>query len=349
MAKYKATKEQIAKAKEKLDNTKKLSDTLIKNIINNYQTNIDDLIDFINFSGKMYNYSMRNVTLIKNQNPYALFVNSFKKWKDMGVNILRGSHGYTILVPKPVTVFKDENDTLVKISEATSQQKEKIKSGEIETEQIMHYGTGAVFDITQTDYPPENYPALFNVGYTSEDHDRLFKILSNYSLNNLNCEVFIKNVKGITLKGYYDISNNSIVISDILNDTQKLSTLSHEIGHAIMHNKELNENTIKNSDQKEIEADLFSIYFQCFYDLEILDSRKRHLVDSFNKYIKTLEAKELDQDEINDVLEKEIETVYNTFRKHAVIIDEINREKHQNIMIENEIEENNKTFEQLTI
>ena len=33
----------------------------------------------------------------------------------------------------------------------------------------------------------------------------------------------------------------------------------------------------------------------------------------------------------------------------AVIIDEINREKHQNIMIENEIEENNKTFEQLTI
>ena len=35
MAKYKATKEQIAKAKEKLDNTKKLSETLIKDIINN--------------------------------------------------------------------------------------------------------------------------------------------------------------------------------------------------------------------------------------------------------------------------------------------------------------------------
>lgn len=349
MAKYKATKEQIAKAKEKLDNTKKLSETLIKDIINNYQTNIDDLIDFINFSSKMYNYSVRNVTLIKNQNPYALFVNSFKKWKDMGVNILRGSHGYTILVPKPVTVFKDDNNTLIKISEATRQQKEKIKSGEIKTEQIMHYGTGAVFDITQTDYPPENYPALFNVGYTSEDHDRLFKILSDYSVNNLDCEVSIKNVNGIALKGYYNISNNSIIISDKLNDTQKLSTLAHEIGHAIMHNNELNKNTINNPDKKEIEADLFSIYFQCFYDLEIPDSRKRHLVDSFNKYINTLEVKGIDQNEISDVLQKEIETVYNIFRKHAVMIDEINREKYQNIMIENEIEENNKTFEQLAL
>ena len=213
----------------------------------------------------------------------------------------------------------------------------------------MHYGTGAVFDITQTDYPPENYPALFSVGYTSEDHDRLFKILSDYSVNNLDCEVFIKNINGIALKGYYNISNNSIVISDRLNDTQKLSTLAHEIGHAIMHNSELNKNTISNSDQKEIEADLFSIYFQCFYDLEIPESRKRHLVDSFNKYIKTLESKEIDKDEINNVLEKEIETVYNIFRKHAVMIDEISREKHQNIMLENEIEENSKTFEQLAL
>ena len=160
MKKYKATKEQIQKSKEKIEKTKKLGDTLIKDIIKNYKINIDQLIDYIEFSSKMYNYSARNVVLIQNQNPNALFCNSFKKWKELGANILKGSHGYTILVPKPVKGFIDENNQFVRISEATEEQKIKIKNNELKVKSIMYFGTGAVFDIT---FNSDNTVSIKNV------------------------------------------------------------------------------------------------------------------------------------------------------------------------------------------
>ena len=49
MSKYMVTPEQIEKAKEKLKKTLKSSETIIKDLINNYETSIDEIVDLINF------------------------------------------------------------------------------------------------------------------------------------------------------------------------------------------------------------------------------------------------------------------------------------------------------------
>lgn len=330
MKKYKATKEQIQKSKEKIEKTKKLGDTLIKDIIKNYKINIDQLIDYIEFSSKMYNYSARNVALIQNQNPNALFCNSFKKWKELGANILKGSHGYTILVPKPVKGFMDENNQFVRISEATEEQKIKIKNNELKVKSIMYFGTGAVFDITQTDYPPENYPSLFNVGFSSEQHGILVQQLISYAQNELNCTVHIKHITGLGLNGYFNPKDYSITVADRFKDTQLLSTLSHELGHALAHRNIID----KTISQVEVEADIYSIYFHSYYGLEIPDTRKRHLSEYFSEYETELKQFGFSEEQINDKLEKLLENIYDSYRYHIIKIDTAYREQQKEFYID---------------
>lgn len=48
-----------------------------------------------------------NTMLIKMQNQYATYVGSYKHFKDIGYNVRRGQHGYTILVPVVVKLLSE--------------------------------------------------------------------------------------------------------------------------------------------------------------------------------------------------------------------------------------------------
>ena len=107
--KYKASPEQIKKAKEKLDKTLQESEHVISDLIGNYQTSSNDLHELLAFSSKFYKYSLKNTALIFKQNPYASFCASFKDWKAKNANIKKGSKGMTILVPKTIKYIYDKN------------------------------------------------------------------------------------------------------------------------------------------------------------------------------------------------------------------------------------------------
>ena len=100
--KYKASPEQIKKAKEKLDKTLQESEHVISDLIGNYQTSSNALHELLAFSSKFYKYSLKNTALIFKQNPYASFCASFKDWKAKNANIKKGSKGMTILMTKIV-------------------------------------------------------------------------------------------------------------------------------------------------------------------------------------------------------------------------------------------------------
>ena len=170
MSKYKVTPEQVEKAKEKLKKTLKSSETIIKDLINNYETSIDEIVDLINFSAKFHKYSMHNTALIYKQMPYATFCASFKDWKKLKANILKGSKGATILVPKTVKyIYNEQNDDYVQWRYADSKLLELAKAGKTEIKETVIYGTGTVFDIGQTDFPKEKYPSLYSVGIESHE------------------------------------------------------------------------------------------------------------------------------------------------------------------------------------
>ncbi|MDE6020707.1 MAG: hypothetical protein K2H01_06920, partial [Ruminococcus sp.] len=191
-----------------------------------------------------------------------------------------------------VTLYRaNAEEDWQKISEAPPADKEKIKNKEYETRRVRHYKIGTVFDISQTSCPIEDYPKIFQkVGYNSEQHAQLFNALASYSNDMLNCPVIVKDIKSISTKGFYRPFENDTTISDRLKDTERLSVLTHETGHAILHNVASLENTEKTPDLIEFEADAVSIMAHNYFGLEISDSRRSHLANVYSKVLEQIDS-----------------------------------------------------------
>lgn len=279
--------------KLKQDEAKEKLKAQVTEIVTNFENNPEDILEFLHFSSRFYQYSTKNKMLIYRQNPGARFCASYNKLKEMGYQVQRGQKGMEILVPAAVTYWYDDNISQWKrLSEAGKEKKAKIKAGEIETKKITVFKIGHTFDIGQTDCPVTEYPKLFAMGYSSEKHDELFNAVKSY------CEergipVYIENFPSISMRGYFQPADNTIHLSDKLNDSMKLSVLTHELGHAVMHAAY---NPDMSVEQKEIEADSLSLMLRDHLGVsEIENARKAHLADSYRNY---LEYKELNSDRI---------------------------------------------------
>lgn len=247
-------------------------------IAKSWEEHPEMIAEAVAFSSKFYRYSLRNTLLIQEQNPYAVYVQSYKDWKKMGWSVKRGEHGMRIMVPMKSTVLKI-NGELVPLQHATKEDKERYKKGEIESITDTKWGWGNVFDISQTNYPEKDYPKLFSMGIPSFYCADAIKGLSDYAKDTLGCSVVIEDLKSISLRG--DYRPGMIRLNDRLEDTQRLDTLSHEIGHAVMDhtNKEMTRA------QKEFEADAFSIMLSDFLGVELTDGRKRHLAEHYKRIL----------------------------------------------------------------
>ena len=279
--------------KLKQDEAKEKLKAQVTEIVTNFENNPEDILEFLHFSSRFYQYSTKNKMLIYRQNPGARFCASYNKLKEMGYQVQRGQKGMEILVPAAVTYWYDDNISQWKrLFEAGKEEKAKIKAGEIETKKITVFKIGHTFDIGQTDCPVTEYPKLFAMGYSSEKHDELFNAVKSY------CEergipVYIENFPSISMRGYFQPADNTIHLSDKLNDSMKLSVLTHELGHAVMHAAY---NPDMSVEQKEIEADSLSLMLRGHLGVsEIENARKAHLADSYRNY---LEYKELNSDRI---------------------------------------------------
>ncbi len=279
--------------KTKQEETKEKLKTQVADIVTNFENDPEDILEFLHFSSQFYQYSTNNKMLIYRQNPGARFCASYNKLKEMGYQVQRGQKGMEILVPAAVTYWYDDNTSQWKrLSEAKKEEKAKIKAGEIETKKITVFKIGHTFDIGQTDCPVAEYPKLFGMGYSSEKHDELFNAVKSY------CEerripVYIENFPSISMRGYFQPADNTIHLSDKLNDSMKLSVLTHELGHAVMHAAYDPDMSVE---QKEIEADSLSLMLREHLGVsEIENARKAHLADSYRNY---LEYKELNSDRI---------------------------------------------------
>lgn len=285
----------------------------IKTLSENYKTNPDDLIELMNFSANFYNYSLNNTMLIYSQNPGATFVQSYDAWKSMGYPVKKGEKGMRILVPVKTTYLKLNENDLIKLSQATKEQVESFKDGKIESFQRLSFMPGTTFDISQTTYPPEKYPQLFSLGYPSAVHDLVTEGLVAFYEEKLNVPVSFKDLHSIALRGYYNPEQGEIVINNRLNSTEKLSTLTHELGHALSKHKKGEE---KSSSQIEWEADAISIMIQSSMGLEISNTRKQHLKDHYTTMMSSSQNfNSLKLDEI-------LGNVLATYKEYKPTIDE---------------------------
>lgn len=286
-------KKQYAEQQEQLKN--ELTDRINK-LGESFELSPETILDYYSFAGKFYQYSSNNNKLIYSQNPYATFTGSFKFFKDKGYSVNKGEHGLKILVPVTITMFKIGENEWKKISEATPEEKKRVNSNELETKQIKSFKIGTVFDISQTNVPTNEYPKLYSVGYKSEQHAAIYDGVKNYCEAELNCPVELVNFDSISLGGHYIPALNKIELNDRLNDSRKLETLLHEMGHAVQHTVD----SIKTMplSQIEFEADSFGLMLQSHFGFEFSETQNLHLVNQYQE-LKSMTEKELGKDSFN--------------------------------------------------
>lgn len=283
----------------------------IKDIANNFHTKPEELAEYLKFSSKFYQYSVRNTMLIYQQNEGALFCGSFKKFKDMGYFVRKGQHGMKILVPTKKTVLRI-GDKLVSLSQATKEQKAAYKRGEIEGKEWLVFKVGTVFDITQTNIPQSDYPKYLGIGVNSEQHKELYDLLVKYNNEKLGVSIRENQLQSVALRGYYNPKENDITISENFNDTARVSILSHETGHAMLHHNKAAAQ--RPNSQIEFEADCFSIMFCTYAGIEIANTRNQHLVDNFNAMTNHKDYKP-------DMLQQSLDRAHNAFKE---LVDYVN-------------------------
>lgn len=315
-------KEWIEKAKEQEQEAFKR----IREVIDNYREDPEKIREYFQFASNFYNYSSRNVSLIYAQNPNATFVQSFEGWKKMDSHLEKGSVGIKILVPVKVTYLNVDDDNKIQLSKASKELKEKYKKGEIEAQSVTRFKVGNVFDISQTNFPKEKYPDLFDMGKKSMKHRTVTNGLIEFAEQEIHCSVSTENLESIALLGFYTPSKHSITLNERMEDTVRLSTMSHELGHALEH-WSMPDTSVA---QKEFEGDAISIMLQQRYGIEVIEQRARHITEHFKVFEKEccdlcrnkLNLKESDIDDtVNQMIQESFSNIFRTFKENIDKID----------------------------
>lgn len=220
-----------------------LTDEMNTNL-RNYAADPADLKAFLAFMDQFRDYSLKNQLLIRSQFQGAYGVASFKTFKDWGLSVLKGEKGIKIFVPVDIKQFKTKQGTWKNLNYATKEEKDYLAKhkNKVEMRKRLGFKLGTVFDVTQTNAKPEDYPNLFpnrkkEFQYAGKDLTILKKSLLRYA-NQQNISVKIVKITNSAAKGYYRPDTHAIVLSDRNNESESSHTLIHELAHAILHNQQ---------------------------------------------------------------------------------------------------------------
>ena len=288
----------------------------IRGMAESFREDPKKLAQYFAFGAQFYHYSPRNIMLVMAQNPGATYVDSYKGWEEKGAHVLKGAKSLQILVPVTVTYLETEKGW-VALSRASEELKEQYQIGMVASEKKQCYKLGNVFDISQTSFPKERYPELFSMGYPSELHEDICRGLKDFAAEELGGSVMETDLESIRLLGQYVHSISPIIrLNEKLESTQKLSNLSNELGHALVHRG----NPEYSKARKEFEADAFSIMLCAAYGVEITEPRREHLANHYRAFeqecIQGTDPKELDKIREEKMMES-FSRIFAVYQEHA--------------------------------
>jgi len=147
---------------QKREEIKELTETMNESIASYFETP-EQMAEHLEFMMQFYNYSLRNTALIQNQFSGAQAVGSYKFWQEKGFQVQKGEKAIQILVPnKTQPKFKGDDGKWKGIKYASTEEKERIKAGELEKKEgRTYFGKGSVFDISQTNAKASDLPEIF--------------------------------------------------------------------------------------------------------------------------------------------------------------------------------------------
>lgn len=190
---------------------------------------------------RFYNYSINNSIIIAIQNPYATHVASYTTWKNMNRSVKKGEKGIQIFCPFQYHVEQEVNKIDPKTDEVMID-----KDGNIIKEkklvQQTGYKIGYVFDVSQTEQikGKKEYPLEFvdDLKLKVESYNDVLELVKRFSPVPIEFQSFPGNAKG-----YFSDKKMKIVIQDDLSESQTIKTIIHEIAHAYLHGKNVQEDS----------------------------------------------------------------------------------------------------------
>jgi hypothetical protein len=184
---------------------------------------------YLDVMSKFWHYSFRNQLLIMSQMPQATRVAGFRKWREMGRWVRKGSKAIKILAPYAKKVAVPDPGTGQLVDE----------------EEIVGFFPASVFDISQTAGQP--LPEIdITVG---GDNYRYFLDYLIEFCNSRNIKVDFRN---LGVKGLYGYSKGGqIAVTNTESANTQVNTMIHEIAHEVLlhSGKELGRQ------QREIQAE----------------------------------------------------------------------------------------------
>ena len=97
--------------------------------------------------------------MIYSYNPYATFTASYQDLKKMGWSVQKKRTKAAYFSSVKIT-YLIHDGKWIPLSVADEALKKAYRAGEIESEVIQRYKIGYVYDISQTNCPPEQYPKI---------------------------------------------------------------------------------------------------------------------------------------------------------------------------------------------
>lgn len=193
--------------------------------------------DYLTFMGRFHKYSLNNQLLIWFQRPNATQVAGYKAWQSLGRQVRKGEKGIAILVPMARKVQGDD--------------------GAEETK--LWFGTGYVFDVSQTDGEPlPEQPDWSSKECAPVLQAKLFEFAKSLGIQVCVGEPTIEGAQGVSYGG-------KIVIHP---DTGT-STLVHELAHELLH-----QGTDKSASRqvRELQAEAVAAVVMSHFGFEVSES-----------------------------------------------------------------------------
>ena len=262
---------------QKREEIKKLTETMNESITSYFETP-QQMAKYLEFMTQFYNYSLRNTALIQNQFSGAQAVGSYKFWQEKGFQVQKGEKAIQILVPnKTKPKFKGDDGKWKGIKYASAQEKERIKSGELEKKEgSIYFGKGSVFDISQTNAKandlPEIYPNKWMEGNVA-NYQAMLGAMQEVG-NNLDVTIGDPMEELGSAKGafYYGMENrqNHIGLNPRNGELQNVKTLLHELAHAKLHSSPEKRMNLS-SEEKEFQAEMTAYAVASYFNIDTSD------------------------------------------------------------------------------
>ena len=201
--------------------------------------NSDSYKNYLSTMSKFHNYSFNNTLLIAMQKPEASLVAGYKAWqKNFERHVNKGEKAIRILAPAPYKI-KEERDKIDPVTQEIMLDRDGNPQKEEVEITIPAFRAVSVFDVSQTDGKP--IPQLEAKELLSDVEGYQDMIHAVEAVSPVPIEM--EEIAGES-KGYFDREARRIAVQENMSESQTLKTMIHEVAHSMLHNKEVEAESI---------------------------------------------------------------------------------------------------------